>query len=93
MNYIFKEVNIMNNLVQARVDPALKTRAAVVLDEMGLSVSDAVRILLTRIARDGRFPLELIPNAMTEETLDKSARGEDVHTVADADDLFRQLGV
>lgn len=37
-------------LVQARIDPALKERAAAVLDKMGLTVSDAVRILLTRVA-------------------------------------------
>jgi len=38
-------------LVQTRIDPALKERAAAVLDDMGLTVSDAVRILLTRVAR------------------------------------------
>ncbi len=45
-------------LVQARIDPALKGRAAEVLDGMGLTVSDAVRILLTRIAREGALPFE-----------------------------------
>ena len=43
-------------LVQTRIDPALKERAAAVLDNMGLTVSDAVRILLTRIANDGALP-------------------------------------
>ena len=45
-------------LVQTRIDPALKERAVAVLDNMGLTVSDAVRILLTRIANEGRcrFP-------------------------------------
>jgi DNA-damage-inducible protein J len=46
-------------LVQTRIDPALKERAAAVLDTMGLTVSDAVRILLTRIANDGALPFPL----------------------------------
>lgn len=43
-------------LVQTRIDPELKERAAAVLDGMGLTVSDAVRILLTRVAREGTLP-------------------------------------
>jgi DNA-damage-inducible protein J len=47
-----------NALVQARIDADLKARATAVLDNMGLTVSDAVRILLTRIAREGALPFE-----------------------------------
>ncbi|MDP1732107.1 MAG: type II toxin-antitoxin system RelB/DinJ family antitoxin [Devosia sp.] len=46
-------------LVQARIDPDVKDRAAAVLEGMGLSVSDAVRILLTRVANEGALPFEL----------------------------------
>jgi DNA-damage-inducible protein J len=45
-----------NSLVQARIDPETKERAAAVLEKMGLSVSDAVRILLTRVAHEGGLP-------------------------------------
>ena len=45
-----------NALVQARIDADLRDRAAAVLDNLGLTVSDAVRILLTRIAREGALP-------------------------------------
>ena len=47
-------------LVQARIDPKVKDRAAEVLDGMGMTVSDAVRILLTRTAREGALPIELV---------------------------------
>ena len=40
-------------LVQTRIDAELKIRAAAVLETMGLTVSDAVRMLLTRIAAEG----------------------------------------
>jgi DNA-damage-inducible protein J len=43
-------------LVQARVDAAIRDEASLVLERMGLTVSDAVRILLTRVAREGALP-------------------------------------
>lgn len=43
-------------LVQTRIDSELKERAAKVLERMGLTVSDAVRILLTRVANEGALP-------------------------------------
>jgi DNA-damage-inducible protein J len=51
-----------NALVQTRIDAEVKERATTVLEAMGLRVSDAVRILLTRTAREGALPLELISN-------------------------------
>lgn len=48
-----------NALVQTRIDAAVKERAAAVLDTMGLTVSDAVRILLTRVANEGGLPAGL----------------------------------
>jgi len=47
-------------LVQTRIDPAVKDRASEVLEAMGMTVSDAVRILLTRTAREGALPIELM---------------------------------
>ena len=47
------------SMVQARVDDAIRDRAGAVLEKMGLTVSDAVRILLTRIANEGALPAGL----------------------------------
>jgi DNA-damage-inducible protein J len=47
-------------LVQTRIDADVKERAAEVLEAMGMTVSDAVRILLTRTAREGALPIELL---------------------------------
>ncbi len=49
-----------NTIVQARIDAEVKERAAAVLDSMGLSVSVAVRILLTRVANEGALPAGLV---------------------------------
>ena len=43
-------------LVQARIDPDIRDRAALALERCGLTVSDAVRILLTRVANEGALP-------------------------------------
>ena len=80
--------------VRARVDEAVKNEAAEVLAAMGLTVSDVVRIALTKIAKEKALPFDMrVPNALTAETLAKSERGEDVHSAKDADDLFQQLGI
>ena len=49
-----------NALIQTRIDSDVKDQAAAVLERMGLTVSDAVRILLTRTAREGSVPMELL---------------------------------
>ena len=50
----------MTATVQARIDEQIRDEASKVLERWGLSVSDAVRILLTRTAREGRLPIELL---------------------------------
>ena len=54
-----------NALVQTRIDAAVKERATAVLEELGMTVSDAVRILLTRTADEGALPFLLA--AKTDE--------------------------
>ena len=65
-----------NQLVQARIDGAIKEEAATVLAAMGLTVSDAVRLLLTKVAHDKALPFEpLIPNATTIAAMQEARRG------------------
>jgi DNA-damage-inducible protein J len=52
-----------NALIQTRIDPDVRDRAAAVLENMGLTVSEVVRILLTRTANEGALPLELLSNS------------------------------
>ncbi len=52
-----------NALVQTRIDAEVKERAAAVLEEQGITVSDAVRILLTRTANEGALPFTQANNA------------------------------
>jgi DNA-damage-inducible protein J len=56
-----------NALVQARVDASVKEKATAVLEEMGMTVSDAVRILLTRTANEGALPFPLAVNSAAHD--------------------------
>ena len=56
-----------NALVQTRIDAKVKARAAAVLEEIGMTVSDAVRILLTRTANEGALPFPVAPGGAAHE--------------------------
>lgn len=59
-----------NALVQTRIDGAIKDEAAAVLREMGLTVSDAVRLMLIRVAREKALPFDVrSPNTATLEAI------------------------
>jgi DNA-damage-inducible protein J len=65
-----------NQLVQTRIDGTIKAEAAAVLAAMGLTVSDAVRLMLTRVARDHALPFDpLIPNAATVAAMIEARAG------------------
>lgn len=62
-----------SSMVHVRMDSEVKQRASRALASMGLSVSDAVRLLFHRIAVDQAFPLELkVPNTETQAAMDEA---------------------
>ena len=65
-----------NALVQTRINGAVKAEAAAVLAAMGLTVSDAVRLLLIRVAQDKALPFEPFrPNAETIAAMEEARAG------------------
>ena len=78
----------MNTVVRARIDQNIKDEAAAVLASIGLTASDAFRMMMMRIAAEKRLPFEpLVPNAETIEAM-KAARAGDLVTVGGVDDLL-----
>ena len=78
-------------LVQARVDGEIKEEAAAVLAAMGLTISDAVRLLLTRVAREKALPFApLVPNAATIAAM-KEARAGNLPQFEDVQSLLHDL--
>lgn len=66
-----------NAVVRARVNESIKQEASIVLEAMGLTVSDAFRIMLTRIANEKALPFEpLIPNATTIAAMKEARAGK-----------------
>ena len=65
-----------NQLVQTRIDGAIKAEAAAVLAAMGLTVSDAVRLLLTKVAYEHILPFDpLTPNDITVAAIKEARSG------------------
>ena len=80
-----------NSVVRARIDEQTKNEAAAVLKAMGLTVSDAFRLMMVKIAKEKALPFEpLIPNDETIEAM-RAARRGDVVTVGPPEKLLPSL--
>lgn len=83
----------INSVVRARIDEKVKVRAAAVLETMGLTLSDAFRLLLVKVAAEQRLPFEIhSPNAETVEAMRETDRGDGKHFDS-AEELFKDLGI
>lgn len=79
------------SVVRARIDTDVKIHAASVLKQMGLSVSDLIRVTLARVAAEERIPFEIrVPNAVTVAAIERIEAGDTV-SFDSIDDLFADL--
>ena len=70
-------MSMTGTYVRARIDPDTKERATEALEKMGLSVSDAIRLLMLRIADEHRLPFEIkAPNATTRKAIAELESGK-----------------
>lgn len=77
--------------VRARIDVATKERASDALEAMGLSISDAIRLLMIRVADEHRLPFEVkVPNARTRKAIADLQAGKGKH-FASVDALMADL--
>ena len=82
-----------DTVVRARIDSDTKARATEALHAMGLSVSDAIRLLLLRVAEEKRLPFALqVPNPTTVKAMKELEKGKGKR-FSSADELFRALGI
>ncbi|MBB5755041.1 type II toxin-antitoxin system RelB/DinJ family antitoxin [Prosthecomicrobium pneumaticum] len=80
-----------NAVVRARVNEQIRDDAAAILEAAGLTVSDAVRMMLVRTVAEGALPFDpLVPNKETVEAM-KAARRGDVKTVGGPAGLLADL--
>lgn len=68
---------MQDSVVRARIDTATKERAAEALASMGISISDAIRLLMIRVADERRLPFEVkAPNTTTRQDIEELEAGE-----------------
>ena len=90
--------------VGTEIDVAIIDAANQALHDTGFSLAEAIRLMVSKTARDKRLPFDAeaaleeeygneIPNALTRETIEKAERGEELFHAKDAEDLFRQLEI
>ncbi len=79
-------------IIQTRIDPKVKTKAQKILSKLNISMSEAITLFLTQVSLNKGIPFDIkIPNKLTEDTLLKSERGEELHEVSDNKELFKEL--
>ena len=82
-----------DSVVRSRIDADTKARAAAALKAMGLSISDAIRLLLLRVADEQRLPFDIkVPNAESRKAMRQLASGKGKRH-ASADALMEDLGI
>lgn len=79
-----------DSIVRARIDADTKAEASAVLAGMGMSVSDAIRIMLTKVAREHTLPFDIRPNAETVAAMEEARRGN-LPSFASVSDLMADL--
>lgn len=76
-------------VVHARIDPETKAATEKILNALGMTPTEAIRLFYRQIAMRREFPLELhIPNELTASVLAKSKKNEDIETFKSSDELF-----
>jgi DNA-damage-inducible protein J len=80
-------------MVHVRVDEKVKEKATAALEKMGISVSDAVRMMLVRVAAEKALPFEVrVPNATTVKAM-KAADKKQGKRFRSAQALFKDLSI
>ena len=81
-----------DSVVRARIDRDTKVRATAALNAMGLTVSDAIRLMLLRVADEKRLPFAVqVPNATTVKAMKQLDDGKGKR-FTDAEELFEDIG-
>jgi DNA-damage-inducible protein J len=79
------------DIVRARVDTATKKEASEILDSMGITMSDAIRMMLVQVVAQKALPFDVrVPNAATRDAIEASRRG-DTSRFSSIDDLMDDL--
>ncbi len=78
--------------VRARMAPGLKSEVEALLEQLGVSTTDAINMFFSQIRLRKGIPFSInVPNKITRQTFDATDRGEDLHAYKNLDELFKAL--
>lgn len=81
-------------MIRARVDPELKSEAEEILHDLGISATEAITLFYQQVRLNQGLPFQVrIPNETTRQTFRDTDAGENVVAYADAEEMFRKLGL
>jgi DNA-damage-inducible protein J len=79
-----------------RVEPNLKSEVTGILNQLGLSMADAVTVFFNQIKLNGGLPFEVRiprPNEVTLRTMRETDNDINMHYFNNAEDMFKELGI
>lgn len=83
-----------NEYVKARIEPELKAEVHAVLEELGITPSQAIYMFYKMIQREHGIPFSLmLPNKETQKAIEETRKGEGLTTCKDSDELFKDLDI
>ncbi|MCI5210452.1 MAG: type II toxin-antitoxin system RelB/DinJ family antitoxin [Candidatus Electrothrix sp. ATG2] len=89
---IMRRPMVKTATIQARINPEVKQEAQKILNQLHMTMSEAIALYLTQITLHKGIPFEIkIPNEITEKTLRDSEAGKNLHQADTVTDLFEDL--
>ena len=78
--------------IHARIDAQTKSQAQSVLNELGMTLTEAITLYLRQIVFRKGIPFDVrIPNELTMKTIEKSEGGEELHEASSVEEMFKEL--
>ena len=78
--------------IHTRIEPEVKSQVDNILNELGISTTEAINLFLRQVIRYRGIPLDLrIPNAETVASIREAEQGIDLHRCESLDQLFKEL--
>ena len=97
MNYIKEKLTVMptkSTTVRARLEPELKKETELILEELGINTTEAIRIFFKQVKLQRGLPFEMkIPNDITEDAISDANRRKNVSSFESLDELFEDLDI
>jgi DNA-damage-inducible protein J len=87
-------MSIKSTTVRARLEPDLKAEAELILEQLGISTTEAIRIFFKQVQLQRGMPFDIkLPNETTKKALDDALKRRNLKTSSSAQELFDDLGI